>query len=88
MRQLKVRDFYTTGEMARILGCACQTIIRRIDSGKLKGHRLPGHQGKRRCLKALFRQYLIDQGVPLDRLEGFEQEQLFATAPTGRRVHG
>jgi two-component system, OmpR family, response regulator RpaA len=81
MRQLK-RDFYTTCEMARVLGCAQQTVIRWIDNGRLKGFRLPGRQGERRCFKPVFRQHLIDHGVPLDRLEQLEQGLALAEAFT------
>lgn len=82
MRQLTRRDYYTTGEMARVLGCAQQTVSRWIDRGELKGHRLPGRPGERRCLKAVFRQHLIDHGVPLDRLEQLEQGLALAQAFT------
>lgn len=82
MRQLTPRDYYTTGEMARVLGCAQQTVIRWIDSGRLKGHRLPGRQGERRCFKAVFRQHLIDHGVPLDRLDQLDQGLALADAFT------
>lgn len=71
MRQLK-RDYYTTGEMARVAGCSSQTVIRWLDAGKLPGYRLPGRGGERRCLKVVFREYLITHGLPLARLEALE----------------
>jgi excisionase family DNA binding protein len=82
MRQLTPRDYYTTGEMARALGCSQQTVIRWIDSGKLKGHRLPGRQGERRCHKAVFRQFAVAHQVPPDRLDSLDQSLALASAFT------
>lgn len=84
MRQLKTdRDYYSTAEMARALGCSQQTVIRWLDAGKLSGLRLPGRQGARRCLKAVFREFALTRGVPVDRLqvldEGLELAETFAT---------
>ncbi len=82
LKQLSQRDYYTTGEMARAAACSQQTVIRWIDWGKLKGFRLPGHLGERRCFKSVFRQYLIDHNVPLERLEQLEAGIALAEAFT------
>ena len=88
MREL-ARDYYTTSEMARALGCSQQTVIRWIDAGKLRGHRLPGRQGARRCLKAVFREFALAHGIPLDRLqaldEGLELAEAFTTPKEAAR---
>lgn len=53
-RAVSRRGYYTTGEMARRLACAQFTVIRRIDSGRMPGYRLPGRASHRRCSKAAF----------------------------------
>jgi excisionase family DNA binding protein len=39
--KLRLKAAYTTGEAAEILGVSQQTVIRCIDSGELKGYRVP-----------------------------------------------
>lgn len=45
---------FTTGEVARICKVAPRTIAKWFDSGRLKGYRIPGSQGRR-----IPREYLI-----------------------------
>ena len=58
---LKDRSYCTTGEMAKALGCAQFTVIRRIDAGKLPAYRLPGGPSHRRCSKRAFDRHLRRQ---------------------------
>lgn len=89
VEQLSQRDFYTTGEMARALTCAQQTVIRRIDAGTMPGYRLPGRGGQRRCRKAEFREYLAEHGVPVSRLDAVESGVVLAEKfTTPRDRHG
>ncbi len=60
-RPVRQRDYYTTGEMAKRLSCAQYTVIRRIDSGRMPGYRLPGRQSHRRCSKAAFDRHLEER---------------------------
>ena len=80
---LSQRNYYTTGEMARALSCAQQTIIRQIDAGRIPAYRMPGGKAKhRRAFKAAFRKFLADHGIPADGLD--EMERRIALAATFR----
>ena len=86
MRQLKPRDYYTAGEMARVLGCSPRTVLRRMNAGTLRGCHPPGRQGC--CFKAVFERYLLEHDVPLDRLAHLDRGLGLAaafTAPKGGR---
>jgi excisionase family DNA binding protein len=39
------RAAYTTGQVARLLGCSDYTVCRWIDAGRLPGHRVPAARG-------------------------------------------
>jgi len=78
-RQLNQRDYYTTAEMAKAIGCAQQTLIRRMDAGIVPGYRVPGGR-HRRCPKAVFRQYLTQSGIPTDMLDEAERRRAFSQA--------
>lgn len=80
LKQLSHRDYYTTGEMARALGCAQQTVIRRIDGGLIPAFRLPGRNRQRRCRKAEFHEYLANQGIPASMLDAFESRRALSEA--------
>jgi excisionase family DNA binding protein len=41
------RVAYTTGQVARLLGCSDYTVCRWIDAGRLPGHRVPAARGGR-----------------------------------------
>jgi excisionase family DNA binding protein len=41
------RAAYTTGQVARLLGCSDYTVCRWIDAGRLPGHRVPAARGGR-----------------------------------------
>jgi excisionase family DNA binding protein len=45
--QRRRADFYTTGQVAKIVGCASRTVLTWIDTGRLKGFRLPGCTDRR-----------------------------------------
>jgi len=59
---------FTTGQVAKICKVAPRTVSKWFDSGRLKGHRIPGAQN--RCIP---REYLIkflkEHGMPLGDLE-------------------
>lgn len=38
---------FTTGQVARICGTSARTVSKWVDSGRLKGHRLPGSEDRR-----------------------------------------
>lgn len=70
--QAKMSRYYSTGDVAQMLGCAQRTVVNYVDSGKLKGHRLPptgkGH-GHRRIARADLEKFFRDNGIPLSKLE-------------------
>lgn len=55
--------YYTTGQAAKISGLSVNTIIRRFDSGKLKGFRIPGSRF-RRIFKLPFIAFLEENSIP------------------------
>lgn len=47
MSGIKRKHNYTTGDVARITGLSCRTIAKSIDSGELRGFRIPGGKVRR-----------------------------------------
>jgi excisionase family DNA binding protein len=39
------REVYSTGQVARLLGCSDYTVCRWVDAGRLPGHRVPAARG-------------------------------------------
>jgi excisionase family DNA binding protein len=58
-----MQDSYTTGEVARVCGVTKRTVIQWIDSGKLKGYRIPGSKHRRVSADAL-RTFLRTYKIP------------------------
>lgn len=54
---------YTTGEVARVCGVTKRTVIQWVDSGKLKGYRIPGSRHRRVSAEAL-RTFLRTHKIP------------------------
>jgi len=63
------RDWYSTGEAAKICGVSAGTIARCFDRGQLKGWRVPGGTFRRIPHDALVA-FMRAHNIPLDRLEG------------------
>ncbi len=55
----------TTGEVAEICNVSQRTVIRWIDSGRLKGHRFPGAGAHRRIFLTDLRAFLNDNELPV-----------------------
>lgn len=55
---------YTTGEVSRICGVCMRTVAKWIDSGKLKGHTIPGSDHRRVTEKELVL-FMRKAGIPL-----------------------
>lgn len=68
MSDNKVKDVYTTGEVAEICKVSQQTVIRCFDSGRLKGFRVPGSRFRRIPREALI-SFMKANNIPLDQLE-------------------
>ena len=60
------RRLWTTGQIARVCGCAPRTVTKWVDSGKLKGFRLPGSLD-RRIRPEDVAQFLRENGMPVPR---------------------
>jgi two-component system response regulator RpaA len=67
-----MKQSYTTGEVAKLLHVATGTVVRWVDSGKLKGYRIPGCRIRRIPLASLI-SFCREHGLPLGELEN-EQE--------------
>lgn len=63
------KDVYTTGEVAEICRVSQQTVIRCFDAGRLGGFRVPGSRF-RRITRAALIQFMRDNEIPLDQLDG------------------
>ncbi len=66
---------FTSGEVARICGVSPDTVSRWFDLGQLSGYRL-GPGGDRRIPYDNLRQFMLNHGIPLDRLEEDERRIL------------
>lgn len=62
------RKVYTTGQVAKLAGVSPGTAVKWIDSGRLKGYRIPGSQDRRVTREDLVR-FLRDAGMPTYRVE-------------------
>lgn len=72
---LTSKQIFTTGEAAHICKLSQQTIIRCFDSGKLQGFRVPGSRFRRIPREVLIN-FMRENEIPLDRLEGGKQRIL------------
>ena len=70
-----MKSVFTTGEAADICKVSQQTIIRCFDSGRLRGFRVPGSRFRRIPREALI-QFMKDNGIPPDALDGGKQKVL------------
>lgn len=59
---------FTSGEVARICGVSPDTVSRWFDVGHIEGYRL-GPGGDRRIPYQNLRKFMLQHGIPLDRLE-------------------
>lgn len=68
MTKGEAKSLYTTGEIARLCQVTKRTVIKWIDSGKLKAHRLPGGRHRRVAARDLA-EFMKGYGIPdLERL--------------------
>jgi excisionase family DNA binding protein len=68
-------DVFTSGEVARICNVSSPTVIKWIDTGTLKGFRIPGSKARRVAKKDLLA-FMNEHGMPLDKLEGIKTKIL------------
>jgi excisionase family DNA binding protein len=61
---MRYKELLTTGDVAKLCGCAPRTVSKWIDGGELKGYRLPGSQD-RRIHRADLEDFARQHGMPL-----------------------
>ena len=66
---------FTTGEIATICGVSADTVSRWFDLGQIDGYRL-GPGGDRRIPYDSLRKFMLNHGIPLERLEEGERRIL------------
>lgn len=66
---------FTSGEVASICGVSPDTVSRWFDLGQIEGYRL-GPGGDRRIPYESLRQFMLNHGIPLERLEEGERRIL------------
>lgn len=60
----KLRENLTTGEISQILGVSTRTVSKWIDSGDIKGFKLPG-SGDRRVSRSELIRFMIMKGIQI-----------------------
>ncbi len=68
MQTLQRKPVYTTGEVARICHVAPRTVSKWVDSGQLRGYRIPGSRDRRIPAEHLLA-FLRAHGIPVDELD-------------------
>lgn len=63
-----IKRLFTTGQAAKIFTVAPRTLSKWFDSGRLKGHRIPGSQDRRITRLSILRM-LADEGMGVSPLE-------------------
>ncbi len=67
-RSGKMKDLFTTGEVAEICKISQQTVIRCFDSGRLEGFRVPGSKFRRIPRQNLIK-FMKENNISLDGLD-------------------
>lgn len=73
MTETKVRrgEVFTTGEVAKVCHVATHTVNRWVDTGAMRGYRLPGTHKQRRVTRDALLAFLKEHGMPTGALENF-----------------
>jgi len=71
----KLKQVFTTGEVAQICKVSQQTVIRCFDSGRLQGFRVPGSRFRRIPRNALVA-FMKGNQIPMDQLESGKKRVL------------
>lgn len=80
----KVKDVFTTGQVAKICKVAPRTVSKWFDAGQLRGYRIPGSKDRR-----IPREHLVSfmkmHGIPLNGMEPGNTSLLVLDADPGTR---
>ncbi len=71
----RMKNVFTTGEVAEVCGISQQTVIRCFDSGRLNGFRVPGSKFRRIPRDALVA-FMKSNGIPLANLDSGKRRVL------------
>ena len=71
----KMKELFTTGEVAEICKISQQTVIRCFDSGRLEGYRVPGSKFRRIPRQKLIK-FMKKSDIPLDSIESGKRKVL------------
>ena len=71
----KMKNLYTTGEVAQICNLSQQTIIRCFDAGRLDGFRIPGSKFRRIPHESLVK-FMQENSIPADSLQSGKKKIL------------
>lgn len=61
---------YTTGEVAKILECSANTIVRVLERGELKSYKVPGSNHRRVSHRELVA-YMVANELKFNQLDAF-----------------
>lgn len=64
------KNFFTSGEVAKMCGVQTNTVKKWFDSGRLKGYRINGKTGARRIARSELADFLKEQDISLDNVLG------------------
>jgi CheY-like chemotaxis protein len=71
----KMKELFTTGDVAEICRISQQTVIRCFDAGKLEGFRIPGSKFRRIPRQNLIK-FMKENDIPLENLESGKKKVL------------
>jgi len=71
----KVKNLYTTGEVAKICNLSQQTIIRCFDAGRVEGFRIPGSRFRRIPHESLIK-FMQSNDIPISSLQSGKKKIL------------
>jgi excisionase family DNA binding protein len=74
-RKIRQKKTLTTGQVAKICKVASRTVAKWIDSGRLKGYRIPGSQDRRVPVEN-FLQFLKENGLPYHAIDSGQRHQI------------
>lgn len=81
MQTLQRKAVYTTGEVARICHVAPRTVSKWVDTGQLRGYRIPGSRDRRIPVEHL-QAFMRAHGIPADLLDAGPYRVLIVDADT------
>lgn len=67
-------DVLSTGQVGAICRVAPRTVSKWIDTGMLRGYRIPGSEDRRVTVTSL-RKFLADNGMPAEWLDDYLRQQ-------------